>query len=179
MNAWAWKETLGGSLFLAIFCTGLEWVWAAFIPSHQVSYGIAHGAVMCICIGLVLGHAAGGPARMKPALLWTIVLGTLISASFYPLYFLLGMFAMFVSWILLWLAFAWILRRLRDGDESLKATMIRGGLGSLLSAVGFYPIYYLWMQGKPDGIDYLWFILGWFIAFFPGFAALFAKRDEL
>src|SRR5215210_4759422 len=51
-------DALGGSVLLAIVMTFGDFVWSAMHLPHRVAYGIAHGAVMCGCLGLVIGWRA-------------------------------------------------------------------------------------------------------------------------
>ena len=164
-------QTLTAALILAVVCTAGDLIWSYWQLPHKVVYGITHGGVMCLCIGAVLGvMAAGKRAGMIGAGL-SLIAGSAISGGFYPLYSLLGTAAMFVCWMLLWLAFAWIHRYLAKAGQSTRTTIIRGLVASILSGAAFYPIYELWAN-PPEQSAWHLFLAAWFIAFLPGFGAL-------
>ncbi len=174
MNQWTgFAHALVGALFLALISTFGDWVWAKFIPKHQVIYGLIHGAVMCACIGAVLGWAA---RSLTKGILGTLVIGTLISGAFYPLYYLIGLASMFVCWMGLWIAFALWDRKLRREQTPPKSAVLRGALAAILSGAGFTPIYLLWTNPPAEGNNYLIFFAAWLIAFFPGFLPLMLRR---
>ncbi len=170
------SHSIVGALFLALVSTLGDWIWAKFL-THKIVNGVVHGALMCLCIGLVLGWRAGGGRAFARGALGSLGLGALISAAFYPLYSLLGMSAMFICWMLLWMAFSLIFRKLVDSVESLFEAISRGVLAAVLSAAGFYPMYILWTK-PPENPSYILFFLAWTIAFLPGFLPILTVKRE-
>ena len=47
--------SLGGAASIAAVSTLGDFLWANWIPGHRPLYGIIHGAVLFLCIGLFLG----------------------------------------------------------------------------------------------------------------------------
>jgi len=176
MKRWeGWGVAVAGSVFLALVSTFGDWFWARFIPSHEVVYGVAHGAIMCVCIGLVLGASRFGKRALVRGTVGTLIVGVVVSGAFYPLYGLIGIASMFVCWAALWIAFALLHRKL-GFPGSIGSAIGRGLAGALLSGAGFYPIYVLWTQPPKSGSIYLMFLGAWLVAFLPGFLALFLRR---
>ena len=47
------------SLCLGAVMTIGDWLWAALQIRHRVVYGLIHGALMCLCLGVAVGVRAG------------------------------------------------------------------------------------------------------------------------
>src|SRR5512134_3087213 len=97
------RDGVIAAVFLAVVMTGGDFLWAAMGLPHRVAYGLAHGAAMCLCLGLVLGFRAGRPA---PAAIAGPAIGLLAAASFYMLAPWLRWSAMVPAWMLFWILFA-------------------------------------------------------------------------
>ena len=169
-------HALGGALLLALASTVGDFIWAHWQVAHRVVYGVIHGSVMCLCIGLVLGWRPGTARGLRISIPACVIGGTLISAAFYPLYHLMGNGAMIVCWMLLWIAFAAIGARVRQ-ESAVSPVLGRGILAALCSGAGFYPIYLLWTGAVSDP-SYLQFLLAWLVAFLPGFLFLLVRRAD-
>jgi hypothetical protein len=160
------------SLFLAAVMTFGDFVWAALHLRHRTWYGIAHGALMCLCIGLVIGIRARRPAA--GALVGPLV-GTVAASAFYALASWLRYAAMLPAWMLFWILFALLQRELRP-QESRVAAALRGLVAAVLSGLAFYAISGIWTRPSPGGPDYLVHFASWTVAFLPGFVSLFWRR---
>ena len=170
------KNPLFAALAMGVICTLGDFLWAWWQIPHKTVYGIVHGALMCVCVGAILGFLAGGGRAALIGAGLCLSAGILISAAFYPLYEWIGNGAMFLCWMLLWLAFALVHRRLVGSGESLGRVSVRGLLTALTSASGFYPVYLLWTN-PPDG-DYYLFLAAWTVAFLPGFFCLMVGHQS-
>jgi hypothetical protein len=158
------------SLLLGAVMTLGDFIWAALHLPHRVAYGLIHGAVMCLCLGLAVGIRAGRPLAAAMA---GPVIGVVAAAVFYALAPALRWGAMFPAWMLLWILFALLQRRL-DARESLGPTLIRGVAAALLSGAAFYSISGIWTRHARWSIALQF--AAWSFAFVPGFVALFWRR---
>jgi hypothetical protein len=164
-------RALVGALVLAAASTLGDFVWARFVARHRVVWGIAHGTLVLLALGVYLGLL-----RRRPALgaLAGAGAGLLAAASFYALAPLLGYSAMFVSWTALWLGLALVDARLR-GRARGGEVALRGLLAAAGSGLAFYAVSGIWTRPAPGGPDYPYHFLCWTIAFLPGFAALLLR----
>jgi len=161
---------LASALGLAAVMTAGDWLWAALRIQHRAAAGVAHGAVMCLAIGIAIGIRAG---RRVPAAIAGPIIGAAAAATFYLLAPSLGWGAMFPAWMLLWILFAalqWLLAR----GEGIGAALKRGVLAALLSGFAFYLISDIWIHEAAHP-SLLVHVAAWTFAFLPGFAALFAR----
>lgn len=168
------RDTVLAALFLAAVSTFGDFVWAALDLRHRVSYGIIHGAAICLCIGAVIGWRE---QRAIAGALAGPLVGVVAAASFYVLAPSLRWRAMVPAWMLFWICFAflqgWLAR-----ERRATASVARGVAAAVLSGVAFYAIAGIWTRPSPGGPDYLRHFLSWTIAFLPGFAALFLRLGE-
>ena len=49
------RASIGGTATLAAVSTLGDFLWANVIPGHRPLYGITHGSLLFLCIGLYLG----------------------------------------------------------------------------------------------------------------------------
>jgi hypothetical protein len=157
------------SICLGAVMTAGDWAWAALELRHRVAYGLIHGAMMCLCLGLAVGVRAGRPA---PAALAGPVIGVIAAASFYALAPMLRWSAMFPAWMLLWMLFALLQHRLAK-TESLGTALVRGIAAALLSGAAFYAISGIWINDSHTSPNLVRHFGAWTVAFLPGFLALF------
>lgn len=150
-----------------------DWAWAALQIRHRVVYGLIHGALMCLCLGIAVGVRAGRPV---PAALAGPVIGVIAAASFYALAPMLRWSAMFPAWMLLWILFALLQQRLAR-KEAMGTALVRGAAAALLSGAAFYAISGIWTNDSHTNPDLVRHFGAWTIAFLPGFVALFARRN--
>ncbi len=180
-----WKAIVAASLILAAISTLADLVWALWIPQHRAVFGLVHGALLFMLLGVVLGWLAS--ARNKSAARSVLVFragaGELLAglggaAVFYALFTTIGWAAMFVAWMWVWLVTAFVNRWVRGSAEGLGATLARGIAAAVLSGVAFWAISGIWSGGSTRNPDYLTNFVSWFVAFFPGFACLLVERGD-
>jgi hypothetical protein len=160
------------SVLLGAVMTAGDWAWAALEIRHRVVYGLIHGALMCLCVGLAVGVRVGKPAA---AALAGPAIGVIAAASFYALAPVLGWSAMFPAWMLLWILFAMLQQRL-SRKESTSAALLRGVAAALVSGAAFYAISGIWVNDSHTDPNLVRHFGAWTVAFLPGFIALFLSR---
>jgi len=174
------QASLLGALLLGLLSTLGDWIWALWIPAGKVIHGVVHGAVIFAAIGLVLSLEAqrrgGSPGSTLRAVGSQIVLGVLVSASFYPLYSILGAAALLITWMGLWLGTAGIRRWIDPYPEGLGKTALRGFAAAILSGLAFWAVSGIWTNPPPTGPNLPWNFLCWTFAFLPGFLSLFFRK---
>jgi len=164
---------VGAALFLGAVMTAADFVWAYFDVRHTIGAGLAHGAAMCLCIGLVVGARAG---RVVPGLVAGPPIGILAAATFYAMSPTFGWGAMLPAWMLFWICFALLQRFLLT--ETLGKALARGLIAAVVSGLAFYSIAGIWMNPSPGGPNYLVHFVYWSFAFLPGFLTLFSIRPS-
>lgn len=165
------RASVIASLFLGAVMALGDYLWAALHIQHRVANGIAHGAAMCLCLGIAIGVHARRPI---PAALAGPVIGVIAAGAFYLLAPWLRMSAMFPAWMLFWILFAILQQRLREG-ERLAAAVIRGSVAALLSGLAFYAISGIWTGPSHDDPILAVRFAAWSFAFLPGFLVLFRR----
>jgi hypothetical protein len=161
---------IGAAVLLGAVMTFGDWLWSALRLPHRMSYGIAHGAAMCLCLGAVIGWRARRPAAGALA---GPVIGVVAALVFYALAPMMRYAAMFPAWMLFWMLFALLQQRLTPG-ERVSAALIRGIAAAILSGAAFYAISGIWTRPSPTP-NYLLILASWSFAFLPGFVVLFWK----
>jgi hypothetical protein len=159
---------LVGALLLGALNTFGDFLWARFVSSHTAVLGLAHGTLLLLGLGLYLGALR---KRLALGGLGGAAVGLLAAASFYALARFLGYSAMFVSWMALWIGFAYLDARLRGGAPP-RETLVRGVLAAVFSGLAFYAVSGIWTRHEPGGPNYAWNFFCWTVAFLPGLAAL-------
>jgi hypothetical protein len=165
--------TLAGSVVIAAVSTLGDFVWAAGNLRHRPAYGLTHGTLLFLAIGLFLGLLARRPAA---GAMWGAALGFVAAASFYGLAPLVGFSAMFVVWIAIWLALAVLYARLNNSHAGPGVVVGRGAAAAVASGLAFYAISGIWRPFDPQGWDYAEHFGAWVLAYVPGFAALLTGR---
>jgi len=176
-------SALKGALLLGALMTIGDFIWANWRVRHMMLYGILHGMAIFLAIGLFLGARTGTPLRGGVA---GVVAGAAAAGSFYLFAPLLGYSAMFLSWVLVWIALgfisSWLTRRAllrqRGGSGRIMArdALGRGVIAALVSGAAFYAVSGMWFPFNPVGWDYAVHFAAWTFAFLPGFAALLWRR---
>ncbi len=161
--------TVVGSVGIAAVSTLGDFIWAAGNLRHRPEYGLTHGTLLFLAIGLFLGMLAGRPAA---GAMWGAALGVLAAGSFYVLAPMVGYSAMFVVWIAIWLALAVLDVR----QVGLGAVLGRGAAAAVTSGTAFYAISGIWRPFDPQGWDYAVHFGAWTAAYLPGFGALLISR---
>jgi len=162
-----------GALVLAAVSTFGDFVWATWIPQHRAVFGLTHGTLLFLVVGLYLGLVARRPAY--GAIAGTLI-GFIAAASFYLLAPMTGVWIMFAVWIGAWELLTVLQVRLQSMPTTLNALLVRGGIASLACGAAFYAVSGIWFPFNPVGWDYLWHFGAWTIAYLPGFAALFVAN---
>lgn len=165
-------HAVGAALLLGAVMTAGDFVWAFFDVRHSVWAGVTHGALMCLCLGTVIGFRAQRPA---PGILAGPLVGVLAAGAFYVLAPVLGYGAMLPAWMFFWICFALLQQALTGG--ALAAALLRGVGAAVLSGLAFYAISGIWTRPSPGGPDYVRHFVSWSFAFLPGFLALFVRHD--
>jgi len=183
-------SALAGALLLAALSTLGDFVWANWRVRHLMLYGVLHGMAIFLAIGLFLGARSGAPLVGGIA---GVVAGAAAAGSFYLLAPLMGYSAMFLSWVLVWIALGFIslwltmratARQLGAGAMSvtfgvlLPQGLARGIIAALASGAAFYAVSGMWFPFNPAGWDYAVHFVSWTVAFLPGFAALLWRRQD-
>lgn len=167
-------KALAGSLWAAALSTFGDFVWARFIPRHRVVFGLAHGALLFLGIGLCLGAFRRRPWRGAAG---GLLIGFGAAAGYYVLARFMGYAAMFVLWMAVWAGFALLLAYgLGEPRSGALEAAVRGVLAAVGSGLAFYAISGIWTTHRPEGPDYPYHFLCWTIAFVPAFAALLLRR---
>ena len=147
-----------------------DWIWSALHLPHRMAYGLTHGAVMCLCLGVAIGLRAG---RVVPAAVAGPLIGVIAAGTFYALAPWLRYSAMFPAWMLFWILFGLLQQWLTKG-ESFTIGAARGGIAAVLSGIAFYLISGIWIDRSDGGDNPFVHLAAWSFAFLPGFAVLFA-----
>jgi hypothetical protein len=158
----------GAALFLGAVMTAGDFVWQHFGVRHTTVSGLAHGAVMCLCIGGIIGARTG---RLAAGVVAGPLIGVLAAGTFYALASTLGWGAMLPAWMLFWICFAVLQHSFVK--ETLPKALGRGLVAAVLSGLAFYAISGIWTNPAPGGPNYLLHLAYWSFAFLPGFLALF------
>jgi hypothetical protein len=156
------------ALALGVLSTFGDFLWDALRLRHRVVTGVAHGAVICLAIGLAIGLCAGRPL---PGLAVGPLVGVLAAGAFYLLAPALRWNAMFPAWMLFWICFA-VLQAWLARDRQWGAALARGLVAAVLSGAAFYLVSGMWTDPSPGGPNYPMNLVNWTFAFFPGFLAL-------
>jgi hypothetical protein len=162
---------LAGALLLAALSTFGDFVWARFTLPHRAVFGLVHGTLLLMAVGLYLGALRG---RAAVGALAGALVGLLAAGSFYALAPLLGYSAMFASWMALWIGFAFLDARLRGGALP-RETILRGLVAAAGSGLAFWAISGIWLRPAPGGPRYAYNFACWTLAFLPGFLALLLR----
>jgi hypothetical protein len=157
------------SLLLAVVMTVGDFVWAFFSVPHLAIYGVAHGAVMCLAIGVVIGARA---QKLAVGALAGPLVGVFAAGAFYALAPWVRWSALLPAWMLFWILFAVLQQRLTR-DESMTRALLRGTAAAVVSGGAFYAISGIWTSHSPDGPNYIVNFASWCVAFLPGFVCLF------
>lgn len=160
---------LVGTLALAALSTAGDFIWATRIPRHQWEYGVAHGTLLFLAVGLFLGALAG---RAVVGAIAGAAIGAAAAGGFYLLAPMLGMASMFLIWMGLWIALAVLHWQLAPWRLGPSEAAVRGLAAALLSGAAFYAVSGIWMPFRPRGWDYALHFAAWAAAFLPGLVAL-------
>src|SRR5688572_28848584 len=180
------RHAIIGALPIAAVSTLGDFVWAGLHLRHRVVYGLAHGAILFLCMGAYFGSLQ---QKTLIGALYGVATGLVAAGSFYLLAPFAGYSVMFFVWAFVWIALAILvasafaaspLRRGRlAGGWTWNETLMRGVLAMIGSGFGFYLISDIWRPFNPHGWDYGVHFLSWTIAYLPGFFALLGPWPTL
>ena len=169
------RTALIGAVLIAAVSTVGDFVWAGLHLRHHVAYGLAHGAVLFLCIGAYFGSVQG---KTLVGAMYGAAIGIAAAGSYYLLAPVAGYAVMFFVWAFVWIALAFVVRRVQATSPAPGATMARGILAMIGSGLGFYLISGIWRPFDPEGWDYAVHFLSWTVAYLPGFLALLYRRPH-
>lgn len=159
--------SLIGALLMAAVTTAGDYAWFELGIRHTPMAGVLHGIVLMGTLGAILGYLA---RRAGMGVIGGIVAGALGALMFYALWRVLGWGAMFLAWSAVWLglaAFDHFILWKRRGSRWIT----RGLAAAILGGVAFYMISGIWTS-HAESPNYAWHFVSWFIAWWPGLAAL-------
>jgi len=168
------RATLGGAVAIAAVSTLGDFIWATWIPRHRAIYGLTHGTLLFLCVGLFLGTLAN---KRVAGTLGGALIGFAAAGSFYLLAPVAGRWTMFAAWFGVWIALGLLNERLKPGP-GIGSAVVRGVLAAVVSGAAFYLVSGIWRPFNPQGWDYLVHLGAWMVAYFPGFAALLVARPQ-
>jgi hypothetical protein len=166
------RDSIGAALLTAAVSTMGDYLWANVLPHHRPVYGLMHGALLFMTVGVCLGAAARKPLA---GAIGGASIGFVAAGSFYLLQPFIGYSALFVLFTGLWVALGLLNGRVLQRRDSMRAALGRGALAAVGSGLGFYAISGIWFPFNPRGWDYAVHFGYWAIAYLPGFAALLVR----
>jgi len=166
-----------GTLVMAAVSTFADAFWAAALPEHRAVYGLVHGGLLFGVFGIALAWLVGA-ARVLPWGAVGVLVGAFAAVIFYGLFPFVGIGAMLVAWMGLWLAFGQIAERAAASPEGGARPILRGVVAAVLSGIGFWAISGIWLGPHDPGLLYWRNFASWCVAFAPGFLALLGGRPE-
>ena len=167
------RDAVAAAALLGLVMTLGDYVWALFDLPHRRTYGIVHGAVMCLFFGLVIGGRAG---RLAAGAAAGPIIGIIAAVVFYALAGPLRFVALLPAWMSFWIMFAFFQQWL-SRTETPGRTAVRGVAAAVTSGLAFVAISGIWTRGSAGG-NYLINLGAWVFAFLPGFIALFLGRPD-
>jgi hypothetical protein len=165
-------QAIIGAILLGGVNTFGDFLWASMNLRHRVAFGLAHGALLLLCLGLYLGVLARRPLA---GAIGGVVSGTLAACVFYALAPAMRLSAMFPAWVALWLMIG-VLDGVVLKKGSVAPALARGAVAGVASGLAFYAISGIWTRPSPGGPRYFVNFASWTFAFLPGFFALLAAR---
>jgi hypothetical protein len=163
------RSAIAGAMITAAASTFGDYLWANVLPHHRPLYGLAHGALLFLTVGLCLGVASRQPLAGAAG---GAAIGFSAAAGFYLLRPVLGYSGMFVMYVGLWVGLGLLNGRLRQPHDTMRGVLVRSVLAAAGSGLGFYAISGIWFPFDPHGWDYAVHFAYWSFAYLPGFAAL-------
>lgn len=165
---------LVAALLIGALNTAGDFIWARFDLPHRPLFGLVHGLVLCLGIGLCLGVRRRRPVR---GAIGGALIGLGAAGGYYLLAMFMGYAAMFVLWMALWIAFGVLDGgALGEPRHSMASSLLRGGLAAVGSGLAFYAISGIWQRPPSGAADYAYRFACWTFALLPGFLALLARR---
>jgi hypothetical protein len=165
-----------GALLIAAVSTLGDFVWAGLHLRHRTEYGLAHGAILFMCMGAYFGSLQ---QKTLIGAMYGAATGLAAAGSFYLLAPVAGYSVMFFVWAFVWIALAVIVGRVSTASpEPWTRVLVRGTAAMIGSGLAFYLISDIWRPFNPQGWDYAVHFLSWTIAFLPGFLSLLVRKHR-
>lgn len=172
MCAVTWlRDAVGAAALLAVVMTLGDVIWAALELPHSRIYGVAHGALMCLAFGLVIGWRAG---RLPAGAAAGPFIGVAAALVFYGLAGPMRYVALLPGWMTFWIMFA-LLQQWLSRTESPGITALRSVVSATVSGLTFVAISGIWTR-PPSPPAYHVNLGSWFVAFLAGFVPLFFRH---
>ena len=169
-------NSIAAALIMGLVSALADLIWAVMQLEHRMVFGLVHGALLFMCMGLVLGFFAGSRGATWKGAGAELLAGLAAALSFYLLFPLLGWLAMLVAWMGLWILTAFVNRWISNTAATSAMTAARGVAAALVSGAAFYVVSgTLWLNPNGSDPNYLINFALWTAAFLPGFLALFVQ----
>ena len=169
--------SIAAALTMAGVSTLGDFLWAEVLPRpHPALYGVIHGAILFLCVGLILGASARRPLT---GAIGAAAIGALASVGFYALVPFAGYSVMFLLWIGVWVALGVLHENLHLRRVALRVALTRGVLAAIAAGSAFYLVSGIWFPFDPQGWDFSVHFGAWTIAYFPGFATLLIRNSDV
>ena len=134
-------------------------------------YILARVLIICYCVGGIVG------ARGRQMLMGSVggvMIGAVVSATYYLLAPSLGWWAVAPAWSIFWLAFS-LLDALVHGG-TIAGAVIQALAAILLSAGFYFGITNLWPPERGSDPSIWRALASWSFTFLPGFIVLFWRK---
>ena len=165
-------EAFAAALLLGGINTIADYVALEFKLQSKPIYVFARVALICYCVGAIVG-ARGRQLMM--GMVGGVMIGALVSASYYLLAPTVGFPALVVAWVLFWLGFS-LMEALLQGGISITLALLQGAGAAALSAGFFYAISNIWIDPRSSDPELWQVLVTWTAAFLPGFVVLFWRK---
>jgi hypothetical protein len=164
-------------LVVALAATIGDFIWFEYGVGHTTTAGVTHGALLLLVVGLALGQAAGAVARGS---LGGIVAGVMGAGAFYATVGALGFTGgLMAAWGFMWIVLAAINAWLYGRVGKVGEWIVRGGVAAVASGAAFFLVSGIWTGHETDTTrNYVWHLVAWTIAWFPGLMALTLSRNQ-
>jgi hypothetical protein len=172
-------RSLSAAAILGLASTLGDWIWARALTDGAIVPAIVHGVLIFALLAAVLGLAVEKQGAVRRLLVTAPGIGLVLAAVFYPLARVIGYLgALVVTWLGMWIALAVLTAWAAGEDQPLRRALPRGALAAVGSGLAFWLVSGMWTDPGFEGGYVMRFAL-WTFAFFPGFAALLARRTTL
>src|SRR5919106_3549882 len=127
------RDAIVGAVLVAAVSTLGDFVWAGLHLRHRTEYGLAHGAILFMCMGAYFGSLQ---QKTLIGAMYGAATGLAAAGSFYLLAPVGGYSVMFFVWAFVWIALAVLVGRVLPADRApWKRVLARGILGMIGSGL--------------------------------------------
>jgi hypothetical protein len=167
------SSTVLGAILIGAFSTAGDILWFELPLPHRVVYGLAHGTLLFLAIGLYLGALTARPVQGATG---GALIGFGAAATFYLLAPFAGYAVMFGIWMGVWVLLALLQQWLAAPSAGRFTVLARGFAAAAGAGLAFYAISGIWRSPPPGGRNYGVHFLSWVVAYLPAFGALLFRR---